>query len=140
MFFETISLSDPCNVIPFYAMKKRNRSEYGLVYSTESGRICPQCNTAKEKCRCRVQTTADHNDGIVRISRQTKGRKGSGVSLISGVPLPGQELKTLAKKLKQRCGTGGTVKNGVIEIQGDHRQVLQAALEQMGYKVKQAGG
>ncbi len=79
-------------------------------------------------------------DGIVRIARQTKGRGGKGVCLITGVPLPELELKALAGKLKAKCGTGGTVKDGVIEIQGDNRQKLQAELEKMGYKVKLAGG
>ena len=79
-------------------------------------------------------------DGIVRIQRETKGRKGKGVTLINGVPLAGAELKQLAKKLKQKCGTGGTIKNGVIEIQGDHRDLLLAELTQLGWKVKIAGG
>jgi len=80
------------------------------------------------------------SDGVVRISRQNKGRKGAGVSLISGVPVTEAELKTLAKTLKQKCGTGGTVKNGVIEIQGDHRELLRDLLQQAGYTVKLAGG
>jgi len=76
----------------------------------------------------------------VRISRQTRGRKGSGVSILSGLPLDENELKTLAKQLKKRCGTGGTVKNGIIEIQGDHRNTLLKYLVQSGYKAKLAGG
>jgi len=78
-------------------------------------------------------------DGIVRISRQTKGRKGAGVSLVTGVPLDGKELKNLAKKLKQKCGTGGTIKSGIIEIQGDHRDTLKQELTKLGYTVKLAG-
>lgn len=77
---------------------------------------------------------------MVRISRQTKGRKGSGVSLVSGLRLTEPELKILAKELKQKCGSGGTVKNGVIEIQGDHREVLLFSLKSAGYTVKLAGG
>ena len=77
---------------------------------------------------------------MVRVSRQTKGRKGSGVSLITGVPLGEAELKNLAKQLKKNCGSGGTVKNGVIEIQGDHRVTLVKTLINLGYKTKQAGG
>jgi len=79
------------------------------------------------------------NDGIIRISRETKGRKGKGVCLISGVPLSGEELTKLAKELKAQCGTGGTIKNGVIEIQGDHRAILKVALEKRFDKVKLAG-
>ena len=77
---------------------------------------------------------------MVRVSRQTKGRKGSGVCLITGVPLGDDELKKLAKELKKRCGSGGTVKDGVIEIQGDHREVLVDVLVRLGFKAKSAGG
>ncbi len=76
----------------------------------------------------------------MRVSRQTKGRKGSGVSLITGVPLSDQELKKLAKDLKKRCGSGGTFKNGIIEIQGDHRDTLVEELQSRGFTVKRAGG
>ncbi len=77
---------------------------------------------------------------MVRVSRQTKGRKGSGVCLITGVGLGEAELKKLAKQLKKKCGSGGTVKNGIIEIQGNHRQVLVDALIKLGFKAKLAGG
>jgi translation initiation factor 1 len=80
------------------------------------------------------------NDGVVRVGRETKGRKGKGMSLVSGVPLPPEELKTLAKELKQKCGTGGTVKDGVIEIQGDHRDTLIDLLKARGWMVKRSGG
>lgn len=79
-------------------------------------------------------------DGIVRIARSTKGRKGKGVTIITGVPLTGEPLKKLAKDLKQKCGTGGTVKDGVIEIQGDHRDNLLDVLKTKGWQVKKAGG
>lgn len=108
-------------------MSKNSR----LVYSTDQGRI-KKTETHKE--------TAPKSDGIVRIKRETKGRKGKGVSLITGLPLAGAELKALAKSLKQLCGTGGAVKDGIIEIQGDQREVLKAALEKQGYTVKLAGG
>lgn len=111
----------------------------GLVYSTETGKLCPGCGFAPKQCRCK-KTEAVPSDGVVRISRQTKGRKGAGVSLISGVPLAEAELKNLARTLKQKCGTGGTMKNGVIEIQGDHRELLRDLLQQAGYTVKLAGG
>lgn len=79
-------------------------------------------------------------DGIVRIHRETKGRKGKGVTLIKGISLGDKELKALAKQMKQQCGTGGAVKEGVIEIQGDQREVLKAFLEKRQYTVKLAGG
>jgi len=78
--------------------------------------------------------------GVVRIMRQTKGRKGKGVCLITGLALPDAELEKLAKQLKQRCGAGGTVKDRVIEIQGDHRETLREELTKLGYTVKLAGG
>ena len=78
--------------------------------------------------------------GVVRVGRETKGRKGKGVTLITGVPLAAAELDKLAKQLKQKCGAGGAVKNGVIEIQGDHRDMLVAELSKQGYTVKRSGG
>ncbi|QEM83560.1 translation initiation factor Sui1 [Halomonas binhaiensis] len=115
----------------------------GLVYSTEHGDICPTCREPRKACRCAEQADEQRLaelDGIVRIRRETSGRKGKGVTTVSGVPLAEKELKALAKQLKQRCGTGGALKDGVIEIQGDHRQVLKAELEKQGFRVKLAGG
>ncbi|MFI0474616.1 translation initiation factor Sui1 [Halomonas sp. HMF6819] len=115
----------------------------GLVYSTEQGRTCPDCRAPVDDCACdehSEQARLASLDGIVRIRRETSGRKGKGVTTLSGIPLAGDELKTLAKTLKKRCGTGGAVKDGIVEIQGDHRETLKAALEAMGYKVKLAGG
>ena len=80
------------------------------------------------------------NDEVVRIGRETKGRKGKGVTVIKGIPLNLEELKELAKQLKQKCGSGGTVKNNVIEIQGDHRDKLIEELSAQGYKVVRSGG
>lgn len=111
-----------------------------LVYSTESGRTCPDCHQPRSECRCGDHDTIPEGDGVVRISRETKGRKGKGVTLIRGVPLTEKDLKALAKKLKAKCGTGGTVKDGVIEIQGDQRDLLVTELSQQGYTVKRAGG
>lgn len=110
-----------------------------LVYSTDQGRICPTCGHPVKRCCC-GKKSCYKGDGVVRISRETKGRKGSGVCLISGLPLDREGLKKLAKQLKQRCGTGGSIKNGVIEIQGDHREVLKEELAKQGYKAKLAGG
>lgn len=101
-----------------------------LVYSTETGRIKPQ-----EK-----QSEYTQSDGIVRIRRETKGRKGKGVTTLTGIDLDPSALKQLAKQLKQLCSTGGSIKNGVIEIQGDHRDKLKAELEKRRFTVKLAGG
>ncbi len=112
----------------------------GIVYSTEHGEMCPDCGAPVAKCRCRQNKAAPKGDGIVRVSRETQGRKGKGVTLITGVPLHPEGLKDLAKALKQNCGSGGTVKEGVIEIQGDHRDAVEEALQKKGYKVKRSGG
>ncbi|WP_428560257.1 MAG: translation initiation factor Sui1 [Solidesulfovibrio sp. DCME] len=110
------------------------------VYSTEQGRICPGCGKPVAACACAKGRPVAPGDGIVRIARQTKGRKGKGVSVITGLALAPEALETLAKQLKQRCGAGGAVKDGAIEIQGDHREALALFLQKLGYKVKLAGG
>jgi len=120
-------------------MKKKD-GESRLVYSTDQGRMCPDCGNAKENCTCRTRAKQVKADGIVRVSLDKKGRKGKGVSLITGLPLADGELRVLAKQLKQRCGGGGTVKDGTVEIQGDHRELLITELAKLGYKVKRAGG
>ena len=104
--------------------------ESRLVYSTETGRIKQQSEPSPSL----------QSDGIIRIRRKTKGRKGKGVTTISGFDLEADKLKALAKQLKKSCSTGGTVKDGVIEIQGDHRETLKQQLEKMGHPVKLAGG
>ncbi|OOF88297.1 translation initiation factor [Rodentibacter ratti] len=105
-------------------------SDSVLVYSTESGRI-------KEE---KAQPLRPKGDGIVRIQRQTSGRKGAAVSVITGLDLPDEELKKLATALKKRCGTGGSVKDGNIEIQGEKRDLLKGLLEEKGFTVKLVGG
>ena len=121
--------------------KLMKNSSSSLVYSSESGRMCPKCNKPVSGCLCRKQAaTSAVGDGVVRVGRETKGRKGKGVTLISGVPLSPDELKKLAKELKQKCGTGGTLKEGVIEIQGDHRDALIDLLKAKGWTVKRSGG
>jgi len=110
------------------------------VYSTEHGRICPGCSQPVASCTCVTKNTAPKGDGIVRVGRETKGRKGSGVTTVKGLLLAPDQLRTLGSQLKKKCGTGGTVKDGVIEIQGDHRDLLVATLQQLGYTVKRAGG
>ncbi len=108
-----------------------NRSDNSrLVYSTETGRIKEQ----------RIpETSAPKNDGIVRIRRETAGRNGKGVTTISGLTMSDVELKNLAKYLKQLCGTGGAIKDGIIEIQGDQRDKIKIELEKRGLTVKLAG-
>ena len=86
------------------------------------------------------RTRAPQGDGVVRVRRETQGRHGKTVTTISGVPLPEEELRELASELKRRCGTGGSAKDGVIEIQGDHRDLLVGELEARGWQVKRAGG
>jgi translation initiation factor 1 len=103
-----------------------------LVYSSETGRV-------KQKSTGNKPSTPQ-SDGIVRLRREVKGRGGGTVIVISGIPLSSQEIKELAGALKKKCGGGGTVKDGVIEIQGDHRDILSAELQARGYKVKLAGG
>lgn len=114
-----------------------------LVYSTEKGRLCPGCGEELSACFCDELAEKERLaslDGVVRIRRETAGRKGKGVITISGVPLAEKELKGLLKKLKQRCGTGGALKDGILEIQGDHRDTIKQVLEAEGFKVKLAGG
>jgi translation initiation factor 1 len=111
-----------------------------LVYSTLSGRTCPSCEKPLAQCTCRKNSTVPKAGGSVRVVRETKGRKGKCVTLVSGVPLPPGELAEIARRLKQKCGAGGTVKNGIIEIQGDHRDTLVKELIALGYPVKKAGG
>ncbi|MBU2878076.1 MULTISPECIES: stress response translation initiation inhibitor YciH [Alteromonadaceae] len=106
-------------------------SQNNLVYSTGIGRLEPQ---VKE------QPKSKNTDGIVRIRRETKGRKGKGVTTIDGVDLPAEALKNLCSELKKSCGTGGAIKNGVIEIQGDNRDKIKLLLEKKGLTVKLAGG
>lgn len=121
-------------------MSKRNKDQSRLVYSTESGRLCPQCQRPVAGCVCGKDRPAATGDGIIRLARETKGRGGKAVTVIRGIPLATTELKSLAKALKQRCGVGGAVKGEDIEIQGDHRELLKRELEQRGYKVKLSGG
>lgn len=112
----------------------------GLVYSTDTGRMCPQCRRPIDDCICGKPRPAPAGDGIVRVSRETKGRKGKGVTLVKGLAVDEAELIRTAKQLKASCGSGGTVKDGVIEIQGDHCDAVIAQLQKAGWTVKRAGG
>ncbi|WP_368506658.1 translation initiation factor Sui1 [Uliginosibacterium sp. 31-12] len=111
----------------------------GLVYSTEHGRTCPDCRQPVVACACK-QAVVPAGDGIVRVSRDTKSRGGKCVTVIKGVLLEAAALAALGKKLKAACGTGGTTKDGVIEIQGDHCELVMARLKAEGFTVKRAGG
>ncbi|KPX31789.1 Translation initiation factor SUI1-related protein [Pseudomonas coronafaciens pv. garcae] len=111
----------------------------GLVFSTDAGRHCPDCRHPVADCTCK-QTALPEGDGVARVRRESKGRGGKTVTTISGVPLAEEPLKELAKALKQRCGTGGSLKDGVIEIQGDHVELLLAELVKKGFKAKKSGG
>lgn len=111
----------------------------GLVYSTDAGRHCPDCGQPVAGCIC-GQPQVPAGDGIARVRRESKGRGGKTVTTVSGVPLAGDELKELASALKRRCGTGGALKDGVIEIQGDHVQLLLDELTKRGFQAKKSGG
>ncbi|KQW34260.1 translation initiation factor Sui1 [Rhizobacter sp. Root404] len=119
-------------------MKGRSASG-GLVYSTDAGRMCPACRQPIAACVC-GQRAVPAGDGIVRVSRETKGRAGKGVTLVKGLALDAAALTVMGKQLKAACGSGGTVKDGVIEIQGDHVERVIERLKAEGHVVKRAGG
>ena len=118
----------------------KSRSLGGLVYSTDSGRMCPACGQPVAQCVCHLKKSRPAGDGIVRVSRQTHGRGGKAVTVITGVPLEAAALSALGKQLRAACGSGGTVKDGVIEVQGDHCDKVMAVLQAQGWTVKRAGG
>jgi translation initiation factor 1 len=126
----------------FFRMNILRRTEMtqGTVYSTEHGRMCPACGKPVSECGCRPEKVVPKGDGNVRVGLEIKGRKGKGVTVITGLPLDEAALKQLGKQLKMRCGAGGTVKDGVIEIQGDHRDVVIEELVKGGWKAKKTGG
>jgi len=120
--------------------KPLNFSELGgLVFSTETGRMCPGCSLPVAECRCGKDEVVT-GSGNVKLWYETKGRKGKGVTLIKELAMTDSELAVLAKKIKSHCGTGGSIKNGTIEIQGEQRQKIQLFLETQGIKSKMAGG
>ena len=122
-----------------------------LVYSSERGRICPSCGRTETRCHCRGKgararikaaeeaASARASDGIVRVGRSTRGRRGKVVTTVTGVAIEANELLDLAGELKRRCGSGGALKDGVIEIQGEHRDTLVEELEKRGFRVKRVG-
>src|SRR6516162_6248333 len=118
-----------------------------LIDMLNIGGICPKCDKPHAQCTCiknSVPSTKSparrQGDGIVRVGRETKGRRGKGVTTITGLPLDQDALLDLAANLKNRCGSGGTVKEDRIEIQGDHRETVVAELQKLGYKAKRTGG
>lgn len=117
-------------------MKSKDSGSGGLVYSTEHGKMCPFCSKPVADCICKQHKSPVDTDGIVRVRLETKGRKGKGVTVITGLPLALPELTELSKQLKKKCGTGGTMKEGVIEIQGDHCSNLTEELGKQGWTVK----
>lgn len=114
-----------------------------LVYSTETGRICPDCRQPKLACACKARAAAAlaaAGDGVARVSREKAGRGGKLVTLVRGLPLDPQALQALGKQLRQRCATGGSCKDGVIELQGDHAERVVALLLGQGLRARRAGG
>jgi translation initiation factor 1 len=109
-----------------------------LVYDSAHGRMCPRCRKPERQCRCGKELSVPSGDGIVRVRREV--RSGKTVTVVLGLLLREPELKEVGQKLKQMCGTGGTVKDGAIEVQGDHRDRIVAHLTAAGHTVKRAGG
>ncbi|MGE3173600.1 MAG: stress response translation initiation inhibitor YciH [Planctomycetota bacterium] len=109
-----------------------------VVWDSDQGRMCPRCRKAMAQCRCGEELAPPAGDGVVRVRREV--RNGKTLTVVLGVPLRKAELQAFGKQLKQRCGTGGTVKDGAIELQGDHREQVVAFLQQQGHTVKLAGG
>src|ERR1051325_4955136 len=119
---------------------QRKGSDGGLVFSSEHGEMCATCAKPLAACTCKqVAPASKRGRVVVVVGRETKGRRGNGVTVISGVPLGSRQLAELASELKQRCASGGTVRGGVIEIQGDHRDRLVAELGKRGWIVKRSG-
>lgn len=122
-------------------MRPRSGSSAGaLVYSTDSGRMCPDCRRPVAECTCGLTRPVATGDGIVRVSREKKGRGGKTVTLARGLALEPAALSALGRELKTACGSGGTVADGVIEIQGDHVQRMMQVLQGKGLVVKKSGG
>ena len=117
----------------------KSQSNTRLVYSTETGRICPDCRQPVANCTCKSAPVIK-GDGVVRVSRESKGRGGKTVTLVKGVALDAIALAALGKQLRSACGSGGTVKDGVIEIQGDHCDLVLETLKKHGHDAKRAGG
>lgn len=123
-------------------MSLRKPASGGLVYSTDSGRMCPRCRQALAACACQAAAAAakPKGDGVVRVSCETKGRGGKAVTVVRGLLLDAAALAALGKQLRTACGAGGALKDGVLEVQGDHRSRVVEVLQAAGWTVKRAGG
>ncbi len=110
------------------------------VYSTETGRMCPKCGKALADCICKKSNLTPLKGGPVKVARESKGRKGKTVTLVSNLPLSETEARSLLSDLKRICGTGGTLKDGILEIQGDHRDAICDELSKRSFSVKKVGG
>jgi translation initiation factor 1 len=111
-----------------------------IVYSTGLGNLCPNCRRPVRECVCPKGAPGAAKPTQVRVGREVKGRAGKGVTTVTGLRLSASDIEALAAKLKKRCGSGGTVREGVIEIQGDHRDVIVAQLIDLGWRAKKSGG
>lgn len=125
--------------VPILEQNMKSSSNSGLVYSTESGRMCPECRKPASACECKAKA-AIKGDGVVRVSLQTKGRGGKSVTIVKGLALDAAALAQLGKQLRTACGSGGTVKDGVIEVQGEHCELIMETLSKLGHQPKRAGG
>ena len=111
-----------------------------IIYSTGVGSLCPNCRRPVRDCVCPKGVPGAAKPAAVRVGREVKGRAGKGVTTVTGLPIPLSEIESLATQLKKRCGSGGTVRAGVIEIQGDHRDVIVSELIKLGWPAKKSGG
>jgi len=111
-----------------------------IIYSTGIGSLCPNCRRPVRDCVCPKGAPGAAKPAAVRVGRETKGRAGKGVTTVTGLPMSLSDIESLAARLKKRCGSGGTVREGVIEIQGDHRDVIVAELTKLGWPAKRSGG
>ena len=121
-------------------MGMKNAGQGGLVYSTDAGRMCPQCRQPAAQCACKAAAAAPAGDGVVRVSREKQGRGGKTVTVVRGLALDAAALADLGKRLRSACGAGGTARSGVLEVQGDHVERVVEWLKQAGHPAKRAGG
>jgi translation initiation factor 1 len=122
-------------------MTKNREGDYRVVYTTEEGALCPECKRPKNKCSCaEARRLSVKGDGNVRVRRETNGRGGKTVTTITGLALNQNELQALLKDLKRTCGAGGAVKDGILEVQGDHCDIVLRELARRGMSAKRAGG
>ncbi|RVU47619.1 translation initiation factor Sui1 [Rubrivivax rivuli] len=121
--------------------KNASAGETGLVYSTDTGRMCPACRQPLAACLCKALAKAvPAGDGTARVTREKQGRGGKTVTVVRGLALDAEALGALGKRLRSACGAGGTAKDGVLEVQGDHADKVLTLLLAEGFKAKRAGG